>query len=430
VQTIWPTLVGVLFFITILALWAWSKSRKHIIRMATFEDDRANIFLTNALIEFRKAHPRIQVELLRFSFLNYVNELKSAIHKGLGPDVLLLEFNHYTDLVFSDLLEPVYPYFLNDRMTIVDYYPQLIDRCIVNGFLNAVPRDATPICMLYYNKKAFDEAGLPYPPDDWNWDQFVEVAKKVMKVDDSGNVLRWGYVECWANFENWIYNAGGTYVDDIKHPSRWTFTEDANTRNGIQFRLDLIYKHQVMPPPSIWNGVDNEKGAEMFANGSAAIFLGGLWNSPKFREIKDFGWDAAMVPRCPGGSLDFLITGSAYGICKASRDVKNAWKLVKFLLDEKRSIKLAETGHAQPANMKISNSPVFLDQRDPLNKKMLLDAMKRGKFHPLCRNWAEVERLIEMEFSDVWKNETTIDEAMERLKTFLEKNPPQPYTIR
>ena len=334
---------------------------------------------------------------------------------------------HYTGLVFKNILEPVYPYFLNDHLKLTDYYPQLVDRFFLNGFLNAVPRDAAPVCMVYYNKKAFDEAGIPYPSDEWNWDKLAETAKKTMKVDASGHVLRWGIVEDWAMLEAWVYSAGGSFVDNIKSPTRWTFTEDRDTLRGLQFRWDLIHKHRVLPPPSVCTGFNDRDGGEMFANGRVAMFLSGLWKTPRFREIRDFEWDAAMIPRDSLGHLDYGISGSAYGLSKASRNKETAWKFIRFVSGDYGIRLLAESGLSQPALMQIANSPAFLDQKDPKNKKLLLEAMKRGKFSPLCKNWPEVKILIDDEFTGVWEGKRSIQEALDRLRPVLEKRPPSAH---
>ncbi len=37
--------------------------------------------------------------------------------------------------------------------------------------------------VMFYAKKIFDDAGVPYPKDDWTFDQFVETAKKLTNAD-------------------------------------------------------------------------------------------------------------------------------------------------------------------------------------------------------------------------------------------------------
>jgi ABC-type glycerol-3-phosphate transport system substrate-binding protein len=424
-ENIWPVIIGLFLLVLAFVVWEWLKGQEAKILISAYGDLQENRILIDLINEFRKKYPDVQVELERFPFNEYAQKVLNAINRGSGPDVAFLELAHFSDFYFNQVLEPLNPFVEADRLDMKAYYPQIVDQFTVDRHLYALPRDTAPICMVYYNKKAFDEAGVPYPKDDWNWDQFVETAKKVMKTDAGGQVTRWGFVEGWAMLDAWVYDAGGSFVDNAKHPTRWTFTSDPDSLRGARFRWDLIHKHKVMPPPSIWSGADDVEGVEMFIDERAAMILFGLWKTPRFREIRNFQWDAAMIPRDPNGHLDFNLSGSAYGIPKASRNKKAAWKFMRFISSEEGARKLAEAGLAQPALMKIAESPLFLDGKDPQNKKMLLEAMKYGKCVCLSKNWLQVRGIIETGLQEAWEGKVSIEEAIERLKPLLEKNPPR-----
>ena len=51
--------------------------------------------------------------------------------------------------------------------------------------------DTTPF-VCYFNKDHFDEAGIPYPSNDWTWVEYSEIAGKLTKTDDDGNPIRLG----------------------------------------------------------------------------------------------------------------------------------------------------------------------------------------------------------------------------------------------
>ena len=420
----WPVALALAALFAALTAWIWRRTRRTAILVAAYGDVDENRILIDLIDLFRKAHPGIKVSLVRYHFQYFSREILVECRKGTGPDVVLMDSVHYSELVFEDLLEPLNSHFLGGQLNINDFYPQVVDRFFLDGFLYAMPRDVAPICMVYYNRMAFDEAGLPPPSDDWDWEKFVETTKKVQKTDASGRVTRWGFIEGWAMLEAWVYDAGGSFVDDIKHPTRWTLATDKNSLRGLQFRYDLIHVHKVMPPPSIWDGHNDSDSAEMFAQGKAAMYLFGLWKTPRFRKIQGFSWDAALLPRDSLGHLDFTLTGSAYGIPKTSIHKKAAWKFVQFASGLEGAKFLAMDGLCQPALEKIAKSPDFLDDQAPRNKKLLLNAMKHGKYAPLCKNWYEVKVLIEEGLRPAWEGKITVSEALERLKPVLENNPP------
>src|ERR1039458_1269372 len=304
-DSIWPVVAGLFLLACVFLFRESRRGQKARINVFAFGDLQENRILIDLMGSFRENHPNIQVELQRFPYPEYIRKVLDSVERGLGPDLIYLEAAQFGDFYFHDLLEPLDPFIRADHVDLKAYYPSIVDRFTVDDRLYALPRDVAPICMVYYNQNAFDEAGVPYPQDNWNWDQFAETAKKVTKIDATGRVVRWGFVEGWNMFDTWVHDAGGTFVDDIKRPSRWTFATDPNSLRGVRFRWELIHKHKVMPAPSLWSGFDDVDGADMFATGRAAMFLFGLWKTPRFREIGNFRWDVAMLPRDPKGHRHF-----------------------------------------------------------------------------------------------------------------------------
>lgn len=74
-----------------------------------------------------------------------------------------------------------------------DFYPGVLDAYRWDGGLWAVPGRAM-VTLVYYDKAAFDEAGVPYPQAGWTWDEFVATARAVAKWDGD-EVTRYGYVD-------------------------------------------------------------------------------------------------------------------------------------------------------------------------------------------------------------------------------------------
>ncbi len=396
------------------------------IRISSWGSPEENQILSDLINQYNQAHPGVTVELERIPYSDYVTKLLTQIVGGEAPDVIFVEVNNFVDLYLRGALEPLNPYIQADHLDLNAYYPQVIDRFTVDNQTYAIPRDTAPIGVIFYNKKAFDEAGVPYPTDDWNWDDFVADGKKVMKTDASGKVTRWGFVDEWPLFDAWVYDAGGSFADDVKHPTKWTFATDPNTLKGIQFRADMMNKYKMMLPPSSLTAMGGMGTSDMFINGTVAMYLSGIWPTPKFRAIKDFKWDVVMLPKNPNGYRAFPTGGSGYGILKSSTHKKEAWDLVKYISGEAGAKMLAATGLAQPAIMAAANSSLFLDGKDPQNKKMVLEAMKYVKYNPICKNWFEVhDSIIGPELEKVWNGTETAEQAMENLKPLLEKNPPQ-----
>lgn len=420
-----------LIILAIFGLGIWvtrhlsgGKENPNAIRVSSWGDAQENRILEGLIGDFRELHPDIQVRLDRVPYDSYVDKLLTQFAGGLAPDVIFVSAENLADFYPRGLLEPLTPFLKSDpSVKTKDFYPALIKWYSVQGDLYVLPRDIAPVCVLYYNKKAFDEAGLAYPKDDWTTEDFLKCAVKLTKRDEKGNVTRWGFVDDWAMPEVWIYAFGGGFVDDPHHPKAYKITAPASVR-GIQFRSDLMNKHKVMPGPASLSQQGGVGTSDMFVNGRAAMFLSGIWKTPLFRGIKDFSWDVAMSPRVPGVERAVVGGSSGYGIVSTSKHKKEAWLLAAFLASAEGQGKFAATGLVQPALKRTAESPAFLDGKDPQNKKMLLKAVAYGVDMPIATNWREVQQGILFPALDrVWSGKETAAQAAAKLDVELRKHP-------
>ncbi|HVZ80595.1 MAG TPA: sugar ABC transporter substrate-binding protein [bacterium] len=388
------------------------------LKISSWGDIKENTILQGLIDDFQKANPDIKVELQRVPWGEYNTKLLTQFAGGLAPDVIFASTDNIGDLYFRNVLEPLDPYIQSDpayASTLKDFYPTLMNRFTVNGSLYVLPRDISPVCVLYYNKKEFQEAGLPMPSDDWDWTDFLKAAKALTKVDQAGRTTQWGITEDWAMIEPWVYSAGGRWVDNPQKPTKWAF-DTPEFIKGLQFRADLMNKYKVMPSPANMTAMGGVGASDMFVNGTAAMFISGIWKTPQFRDIKTFDWDVALFPKGPGGTRGYQSGGSGYGILSTSKHKKEAWKLVSFLAGPEGEKKMASTGLVQPALMSVANSPVFLDGQKPLNKKILLKAEPYGIFMPLMVNWQEVyQGNVIPTFDNLWLGKTDAAGAVSQL---------------
>jgi multiple sugar transport system substrate-binding protein len=352
----------------------------------------------------------------------YMEKTLTQIAGGTPPDVLFVEVNNFKEFALRGVLEDLTPYLKNDKtINIKDYYPEIIDRFTIDGHLYVIPRDIAPICVIYYNKKMFREAGLSYPKDDWTWDQFLDTAKRLVKKDAQGRTTQFGFLDEWPIWEAWAYSNGGALVDNVKKPTKCVM-DSKETIGGIQFRQDLIYKYGVMPLPSQITYSGSFDASGMFMSGKIGMFYSGIWKTPFFREIKGFDWDVVTFPRGPKGMRAFPTGGSGYAIVKTSKLKKEAWEMVKRLSGEQGQKDLAAIGLLQPAIIKLAVSPVFLDGKAPAHKDIVLKAVKNIIFYPLYGRWEEINVSYTAPALDrVWSNQETAETAMKKLVPEINK---------
>jgi ABC-type glycerol-3-phosphate transport system substrate-binding protein len=384
-----------------------------VLRVAGWGDVEEARIQQSSVAEFQKLHPEVKVEFIRIPFNEYITKILTQFSAGMAPDVMAINAEQLPKFAENDIFLDLLPFAEKDAaINLKDFYPEALDRYTVNGKLLGIPRDIAPICVIYYNKKAFAEVGLKPPPNKWTLKEFVEYAKALVKRDEKGKVVRWGFVDDWPIWEAWVLNHGGHLVDDVKHPTK-CLLDSPEAVAGVQFRADLIYKYHVMLTPSSMTAMGGMGPSDMFMNGTAAMFHGGIWKVPQFRNIKDFDWDVAPFPRGPGGKAGYPVSAAGYGIVKTSPNAQLGYELVRFLAGESGQRAMARTGLAQPAMRSVAASSDFLDNHLPASKKFLLDAVKDGTFKPFDPRTDEWSfGTVGPKLDRVWNGDETASQAL------------------
>ncbi len=386
-----------------------------VLRWSSWGDAAGTNILQASVEGFKKAHPGVEVQLERTPFEEYMPKILTQYSAGLAPDVIAVNCDQLAAFASRGVIVDLKPYVEKDpSVNLKDYFPEAIDRYTVNGALTALPSDLSPVNVIYYNKKKFDHAGLPYPKNDWTYLQFLETAKKLTLKDSTGKTVQYGFGDEWPIWEAWVYTFGGELVDNVKKPTRCTL-DTPQAIAGIQFRADLILKYGVMPGPAFITAMGGLGNNDLFISGKVALYLSGIWQTPAFRQITNFDWDVVEFPVGPHGRRGFTIDGAGYAILKTSKHPELAYELVKYLTGEEGQKFVAASGLAQPARWKIAKSKIFLDGKKPESKGFLMGSAKYGHFLPFDPNAAEWTGRVVQALDRVWNGTETPEQALKKV---------------
>lgn len=370
--------------------------------------------VTQSMAGWQKAHPEILVRFEHTPYSGYDSKILTRIAGGAAPDIIAAESNYFVTFATKGVYLGLNQFISQDPdFSLGDFFPSIIDRFTVKGEVYALPRDVAPFACVFYNKDLFDKEGIPYPTDDWTWDDMLRIAQRLTKRDQAGWVTQYGFYG-WA-WQNFIYGNGGSLVDDVKAPTK-TFIDAPAAVEGLQFYADLINKYHVMPTPvalaNAGMGVDM-----MFASGRLGLFLSGIWETPALREKYSFRWDVAMFPKNKDGVRRFGSGGTGYGILKTARNPQKAWEVVKALTSPEVQAEMARRGLAQPALRTVAESDAWaLNDMPPANKEMLNEAVKYIVFDPFHPRWREIEaKFITPELDLLQTGKETAEEAVRKI---------------
>jgi ABC-type glycerol-3-phosphate transport system substrate-binding protein len=380
-----------------------------VIKVSFWGDSKEIAIIKGIIDDWSKENKDIKVVLQHIPYNQYMQKVQTEFAAGMGADVVFCEVNNFIDLYSKGILMPLDDLIAADpSIDIKDYYPELTKRFTRDGKLFVLGRDIAPFACVFYNKDLFDQAGIPYPKDDWTVKDLVEIGQKLVRKE-GGITTQFGfYCLTWVN---WLYTFGGGLVDNFENPTKLTITS-YKSRQGIQFYHDLMYKYGISPTPNL-----DTTGAQLFMTGRLAMYQSGIWESPEFRTIQSFDWDVVMFPGGPDGKKSFGSGGSGYAISKTCKNPAAAWRVVKALAGRKGQISMAKTGLAQPAIRSLANSEYFAENGEkPLNKRMLDEATKYISFEPFHPNWSQFNNTVIWLNIDLYlRNEISLDEALKRI---------------
>lgn len=366
--------------------------------------------IQDIVARWQAGQSRFKVELEHTPFSVYTSRLLTRIAGNVAPDIMATEVNLFVNFWAKDAFLPLNSFIDHDpAFHIQDFFPDVMKRFTVNGQIYALPRDTAPFACVYYNKKLFDEAGIPYPTNDWTTDDLLRIAKQLTKREGDRTTQYGFYAWAWQNF---VYAFGGELVNDLYQPTRCAL-DDPKAVEGLQFYADLMNKYRVAPTPLALGNL--AMGAQqLFMSQRVAMFSSGVWESPTLRSITNFEWDVVMFPKGPHGKHAFGTGGTGYCILKSTAHPDAAWEVLKALAGDEAQIRLAQTGLAQPANQRIAEGEYFAGSAlPPQHKGMLNEAVRYARYEPFIPEWREISELYMLpELDLVFNGQKTAAEAV------------------
>lgn len=190
---------------------------------------------------------------------------------------------------------------------------------------------------VFYNKRIFREAGLKDPQqlmdeDNWNWNTMLDAAKK-LTVDHNGDGKPDQYGLAGAHYvlsELLIASNGGLIYDEAN--KKVTF-DSPESMEALNYLHALYNTHKVVKANE---GNDWEDPAKYFAEGTIAMYPGGLWEIEGriLDKMKD-EWGYLYFPKGPQANTYFDPLGqtAAYVIPKGVKDADVIVKIWEDLQD-------------------------------------------------------------------------------------------------
>jgi multiple sugar transport system substrate-binding protein len=352
------------------------------------------------LAEFQRQNPDVPVTLVHIPD-EYPHKLRLMAAGGALPDVMFLENQTLAGFAAKGVLRDLSEQLTTDtELHSETFFPASLQALTYHNALYAIPRDVSNL-VIYYNQDLFDKDGVPYPRQDWTYEDMVASAKRLTHGEQQFGIGFSPFPLYWLPY---IWSEGGDVMDAAMQRS--TLLSEP-TRRGLQRYHDLRHRWHVAPTEA---QVGNARPSQLFAQGKVAMIVGGRWLVPGYRTKLAFRWDVAPFPRGQAGSI-VDSDASGWGISHQCREPDKAWRLIRFLAGKQASTAFTASGLIVPARRDVAGSNAFL-QGKPASGQVFLDCLKTAR--PTLSPPAYDEVLYDLidTLPVAWNGEQTLDETL------------------
>lgn len=333
---------------------------------------------------------------------DYYPKLMTMVAGGAAPDVASFQGWEWQPFADKGVLVPVDDYIKRDNFT--DPWPDsetVHTSCERHGKTWHIPLQMGTMVM-FYSKRLFDEAGIPYPTDDWTIEEFLEIAKKLTKTE--GSTKQFGYQAnaYYARDIHWIRSTGKREYDTLVDPHKVQFNQPEIVDIVQLMVSDVFHKLKISPTLA-----DMEGGANTIETGNVAMKYEGAWffptlNSPKLQEEgKGVPFDVVLMPKGLDSNRPHRGWSEGVNILKTGRE-DDAWVFVKYMAGpEGNKIHAERTGRIPNSEKLVKEFwiPMIKEKFGVENGQAFLEAFKRSQVDviggiPRSKIWQEAAKPI------------------------------------
>lgn len=309
-----------------------------------------------AVEDFNASQDEIELVLEVVPYDSAYATLATQIASGAGPDIIGPVGVGGSNAFYGQYLD-LTPYIESTGFDTSVYEPALIEFYQTEEGQVGLPFLVFPAAV-YYVPSMFDEAGLEYPPAnygdkytldgqevDWNWDTFIEVAKRLtvdvngLNATDDGfdptQMVQVGYANQWQTHVAYqaSYMTGGADIVSGEEGNYESAMPDS-WKEANQAVYDGMWGEQPFMATGPLAGAPEFGNGNLFNSGKAAMAITPLWYTCCLDQFRDAGFEfnAGILPLGADGEPHGRVDADTIRIWKGTAHPEEAFKALSYLI--------------------------------------------------------------------------------------------------
>ncbi len=298
---------------------------------------------------------------VEFDTSDYDTKIFAGLAAGTAPDVFLA-WNYPLYIAHQGLQDLTSFTTGKSPLDTSLYYPQILNVGKVGNGLYGVPKDWTSRA-IFYNKTLFDKAGVKYPTDDWNWDDFLATAKALTVGTGPDKQYGWFCYNQQYPLQGYVWSNGGDFISpDGK--SATGYLDSPQTIEALDWYVSLQTKYGVAPTAANSNNFGDQ--TTTFLNGKLAMFDTGIWPLSQFLGKPDLNFGTVLPPKTKAGNRVCVIHQADWAMNPSTPDKDLAWELLKWQVSPTAAGVWGKSGFSLPPQPAVADELGLT--KDPIRK--------------------------------------------------------------
>lgn len=377
------------------------------IKVSTW-DATSNPSDTGAIAAFEAANPNIKVELIDIPSADYTTKLGVMLNGGSEVDAFWIKDSDTTKVMADkgqllDLTKLV-----ADEGLDLAAYNGLAETFNFDGKQYALPV-RTDYYVMYYNKDIFDAAKVPYPTNDWTWDDFEATAKKLTSGEVATKTYG-GFLHTWqACVMNWGVQDGKKTIMD--YATNYDFFKPY-----YEMALRMQKDGTIQDYGELKTG--NIHYSSPFAQGTVGMLPMGSWFMATMITKVASGeskvnWGVATLPHPQGVEAGYTVGATTpMAINAASKNQEAAWEFVKFVTGKGGAEVYASCGYIPAISDDANLATIAALEGMPEGVQEALQVKNISPDRPIMDKVSEINQMLGEEHSLIMLGELSVDDGL------------------
>lgn len=391
------------------------------------ENADAFVIIDRAIERFEESHPGVTVRYTSgIEKKDYSEWCAKRLLEGEMPDVFMIldtDFNQYCSLGI-----------LQELNTFMESDPEFQSEEIFQTAMDigkgmeeiqyALPYEVVPT-MLFVNKTLLRQEGIEMPQQDWTWDDFLEICRKVTKdTDGDGRIDQFGtYNYSWQDA---MYTSGGSAFDNEKQNVDFS---NQYVIESVKFMKELLALNQGENVTQ----EDFDAGKVAFMPLTFAEYRTYKTYPYKIKKYSNFQWDCTTFPGRTHGENISKVDALLIGINHDSTEKELAWEFLKELVcgyESQLDIFRYSQGVSVLESVARSEKAVSIIQEDMdkeeqvISGELLCDVIEHGTITPKYYQYETYEQMISLantEITEIFEKNKNIESSMKIFQREIRK---------